>query len=543
MAEEGKRRERTTTELELEVERLEATNLNLKLRVSQLEEALEEAALSEPSSLSATPVKSKVARLPEDGDRLRAIESEWLKVQKLHEEVFQLRAELELGKLPSEERNGALEGELHVARSNAKEMQRQKEEAEEKLRRSQELNKRAEETIRVQARELEDLSRQVQSSHDSTADRALLLDRIGKLEEALRNKLEKRKKKVKLWKTRAANIERHAFTSKVVLRLEAEAKTLRQRIEELQAQSQEYKREMDMLTICNPGNSLSFSFLPPPDQTQGDEAEQEDRKKRSSRRKRSARDDSLQLVETLATRMAQVLTREEERATEKLEQGHEEEERMRVVAELQLKVSELESFLARKEDVLRATTDELSLCKSKLARARQHNVANKGSLKLWEDMLNRGQEEPVDKPRAPQVSRVRMGAEREEIDLRKRVGQLELECAKYLELLSQQGRLVEIEGEETGRRHVDLLLLESRMHRRDHLLQAIDHNMRELLHSIARRGEKLPAGLLGDVKEEEQEEDSFERLEARLEETCAYLSLVPSDCRKSSSCGRRPCPR
>ena len=51
------------------------------------------------------------------------------------------------------------------------------------------------------------------------------------------------------------------------------------------------------------------------------------------------------------------------------------------------------------------------------------------------------------------------------------VVQLELECAKYLELLSQQGRLVEIEGEETGRRHVDLLLLESRMHRRDHLLQ------------------------------------------------------------------------
>ena len=32
----------------------------------------------------------------------QAIESEWLKVQKLHEEVFQLRAELELGKLPSE---------------------------------------------------------------------------------------------------------------------------------------------------------------------------------------------------------------------------------------------------------------------------------------------------------------------------------------------------------------------------------------------------------------------------------------------------------
>ena len=95
---------------------------------------------------------------------------------------------------------------------------------------------------------------------------------------------------------------------------------------------------MDMLTICNPDNSLSLSFLPPPDQTQGGETEQDDRKKRSSRRKRSARDDSLQLVETLATRMAQVLTREEEIATEKLEQGHEEEERMRAVAELQLKV-------------------------------------------------------------------------------------------------------------------------------------------------------------------------------------------------------------
>eukprot|EP00960_Hanusia_phi_P016294 480449-Hanusia_phi.AAC.1 len=127
--------------------------------------------------------REELARLslPEDGDQLRvrarevvritwegqAIESEWVKVQRLHEEVFQLRAELELGKLPSEvlvnspcsadhrdspmlvvrpscsrcatcrrgvlvlvvaevtawqERNGALEGEVHVARSNAKEV-------------------------------------------------------------------------------------------------------------------------------------------------------------------------------------------------------------------------------------------------------------------------------------------------------------------------------------------------------------------------------------------------------------------------------------
>ena len=107
----------TRSDFEAEILRLESMNFNLKIRVSQLEEALDD----EPPLHAAPPAVA----LGKDGEeevggavvshssiggawreaaeeRRAALDAEWAAVQKLHNEVATLKMDLEMGKLPAE---------------------------------------------------------------------------------------------------------------------------------------------------------------------------------------------------------------------------------------------------------------------------------------------------------------------------------------------------------------------------------------------------------------------------------------------------------
>ena len=107
----------TRSDFEAEILRLESMNFNLKIRVSQLEEALDD----EPRLHAAPPAVA----LGKDGEeevegavvshssiggawreaaeeRRAALDAEWAAVQKLHNEVATLKMDLEMGKLPAE---------------------------------------------------------------------------------------------------------------------------------------------------------------------------------------------------------------------------------------------------------------------------------------------------------------------------------------------------------------------------------------------------------------------------------------------------------
>ncbi len=158
---------KTRSEYEHAVQRLEGMNLNLKLRVAQLEEELEHdfagadasaqpsmehGPAAEASSQPSTTVSilgehAASARVSADLEKRReALDGEWEAVQKLHEEVAALKLDLELGKLPAEpavrrkaflakhtalqDKVGLLESEMKVLRQNCKEARRLQEHAE-----------------------------------------------------------------------------------------------------------------------------------------------------------------------------------------------------------------------------------------------------------------------------------------------------------------------------------------------------------------------------------------------------------------------------
>ncbi len=112
----------TRTEYEKEVTRLEESNLNLQFRVAQLEEALTEAgmnidSLQDPPSSQANRAGAKRVSSMSLGEMSqqdlvaaqdamdltrKALEEEWRTVQKVHDEVELLKADIQMGKLPAE---------------------------------------------------------------------------------------------------------------------------------------------------------------------------------------------------------------------------------------------------------------------------------------------------------------------------------------------------------------------------------------------------------------------------------------------------------
>ena len=159
---------KTRSDYEHAVKRLEGMNLNLKLRVAQLEEELEHdstagadasaqpsmdhgpaaEASAQPSTTACTLGEDAAsARVSADLEKRReALDGEWEAVQKLHEEVAALKMDLEMGKLPAEpavrrkaflakhtalqDKVGLLESEMRGLRQNCKEARRLQEHAE-----------------------------------------------------------------------------------------------------------------------------------------------------------------------------------------------------------------------------------------------------------------------------------------------------------------------------------------------------------------------------------------------------------------------------
>ena len=106
----------TRSDFEAEILRLESMNFNLKIRVSQLEEALDdEPARAAPPAVALgkdgeEEVGGAVVSHSSFGgawreaaeERRAALDAEWAAVQKLHNEVATLKMDLEMGKLPAE---------------------------------------------------------------------------------------------------------------------------------------------------------------------------------------------------------------------------------------------------------------------------------------------------------------------------------------------------------------------------------------------------------------------------------------------------------
>ena len=107
------------------------------------------------------------------------------------------------------------------------------------------------------------------------------------------------------------------------------------------------------------------------------------------------------------------------------------------VEALRAEAGELASRLLLSDQALQETRQELQASKARLARARQQNAANKLSLQMWDSLRSGEGEGEGQQGRGANVSEARDPEANEAfVRMRRRVGELEIECSQYQERLA-----------------------------------------------------------------------------------------------------------
>eukprot|EP00802_Teleaulax_amphioxeia_P019426 Tamp_19658.p1 GENE.Tamp_19658~~Tamp_19658.p1 ORF type:complete len:211 (+),score=23.53 Tamp_19658:551-1183(+) len=107
------------------------------------------------------------------------------------------------------------------------------------------------------------------------------------------------------------------------------------------------------------------------------------------------------------------------------------------VEALRAEAGELASRLLLSDQALQETRRELQASKARLARARQQNAVNKLSLHMWDSLRSGEGEGEGLQGRGANVSEARDPEANEAfVRMRRRVGELEIECSQYQERLT-----------------------------------------------------------------------------------------------------------